>query len=307
MKLAVNVGDKNTIKKLIDKNVSNIIIGLKDFCCRFNNAFDIDEIKDILLNKKNTEISVCINDIIFEDKIPLLLQNLKSLEELKVDWVIFHDFAIPQLVYENNLNLKLHYNPETIVTSYGQFEFYLKNNIKRVTLASELMFLEMKKICANKQEMEVFVKGYGLGFVMHSRWPMLSNFLKYDNIESKKFNEIKYWKIKEDLRMYPNIIYEDQFGTHMMTGYNICGLKRINEFKEVNLDYMYIDSLFMKEEELLKIVDIFNNAINNELSDEELSNQFEMIKTFSELEVTEAFFGKLGDIWHTKKVDENVK
>lgn len=309
MKIAVTCCNLELGINLAIKKIDNIIVGLRDFSCRFNNYFDFEEIEQLIESKQESKITVCINDIFFEESIPKLENAIKRLVALKVDCIMFHDFAVAQIVKENNFDIELHYNPETLVTSYGQFEFYLKNNIKNVSIASELTMSELKKIHENKQNMTTYIKAYGLGFVMHSRWPMVSNFREHisseTNIYSKKFNSIEYLLIKEDLRVMPNILYEDKYGTHMLTGYYICGIKKINEFKTMNVDYLLIDAFFIHDIELYTIIDKFVNANKNNLSNEELENYFNEIEKNAEHKISEGFFGSIQDRLHMLKEEKN--
>ncbi|QHG89727.1 U32 family peptidase [Malacoplasma iowae] len=151
--------------------------------------------------------------------------------------------------------------------------------------------------------MEVYVKGFGLGFVMHSRWPMLSNFLKHADVKENKFDNLSYWEIKEDLRKYPNIIYEDNSGTHMLTGYFLSCIKRLKELYDSNIDGLIIDSLFMKDNQVIEIVKLFNQALSNLNNENEIIKLFDKQKDYVDHIVSEGFFGKMGDILHTLKND----
>lgn len=305
MKIAVTCCNLELGINLAKNNIDNIIVGLRGFSCRFNNYFDNDEIKELIKNKRNSKITVCINDIFFEDKIPSLEKAIKELVNLKVDSIMFHDFAVAQIVKENNYNIELHYNPETLVTSYGQFDFYKRNKIDSVSIASELTTNEVKKIIQNKNGINTFVKVYGLGFVMHSRWPMVSNFKNhlnsFENIVSKKFNSIEYLLIKEQLRKYPNILFEDEYGTHMLTGFYICAIKKIHELKRIGLDYILIDAFFIHDIELYKIIDKFIMTLNADLDEQFLNGLFLDIQKEAEHPISEGFFGEIVDRLHMIK------
>lgn len=311
MKIAVTCCNLELGLNLAKSKIDNIIVGLRGFACRFNNYFEYEEIKELVGNKQNSKITVCLNDIFFEDAISKLEIAIKKLVELKVDCLMFHDFAVAQIVKENNYDIDLHYNPETLVTSYGQFDFYLKNKINNVSIASELTMHELKQIHANKGNMTTYVKGYGLGFVMHSRWPMVSNFKQHlnanTNIYSMKFNSIEYLLIKEDLRIMPNILFEDSYGTHMLTGYYICGLKKIEEFKQMNVDYLLIDAFFIHDVELYTIIDKFVKANNNQLEESELQQMYNEIESGAEHKISEGYFGELANRLHMHKEETNEK
>lgn len=303
IKLYVHSCNEDLAYRLDEKKVDYIVVGIKDFSCRFNNYFDLETLKRTKQNLKNSKLCVFLNDLYSEFKLDDLTQLLIELEKINIDLLMFSDFAIPQIIYEKNLNISLHYNPETLVTSYGQFEIYLENNIKKVNAATELTLSELKKMCLNKQSMFISTKGFGLGFIMHSRWPMVSNYLEYSKANKSKFNSIDYLLIQEEERQVPNIIYEDVYGTHMFTGYYLCCMKQINELKEAKLDAIIIDSLFVHDDDLTldRIVDSFIEAIDNNLTQEELDKKYEFISSICELQISPGFFGNHSDVLHTLK------
>lgn len=304
MELSITCSNYELAKKLDQLKIDNLIVGIKEFSCRFNNYFSIDEIEKLSNELVYSNIIVCLNAFYFEHEIDSLIKLLKKLDTLKIKKIMFADFAIPQIVLENNLKLVFQYSPETIVTSYGQFDFYFKNNIKSVSIATELTWLELSKICENKNQMHIAIKAHGLGFVMYSRWPMISNYIEDNNINKYQFENIDYWLIKEEKRIIPNVIYEDSKGTHMMTGYYICSIKKLKQFKEMGIDEIVIDSLFINDNKLIEIVSTYQSVLNNE-SSKDLDLIFDDIKSKSELPISEGFFGETKDILHTLEVENH--
>ncbi|MEG1354046.1 MAG: U32 family peptidase [Malacoplasma sp.] len=308
LKLSITCSNYDLAIKLIELNVYEIVVGLKSFSCRFNDYFEINDIEKLVTNKKNTRIVVSLNNIFFEQDMSRLEFILDKLSKLNIDLLLFHDFAIPQIVYENKLNINLHYNPETLITSYGQFDFFKKNEINSLTLAGELTNNELKKIALeNKHNLNLYIKIHGLGFIMQSRWPMISNFFKYSNIERNKMNGIDYFLIKESERKQPNLIYEDYVGTHMMTGYFICGIKKMRILYDFGFQYMIIDSLYIEDNILLEIVNLYIKTIDlisckpNKYNDAEINSFYSLIKKISPLDISEHFFDFPKGLLHMMK------
>lgn len=301
--LYVHSCNENLAYRLDSKKVDYIVVGIKDFSCRFNNYFDLQTLERTKNNLKNSKLCVFLNNLYSEEEIQNLEELLIKLDSLKIDLIMFSDFAIPEIIFEKKLNLKLHYNPETLVTSYGQFSLYLENKIDRVNAASELTLSELKKMCLNKGDMYISTKGFGLGFIMHSRWPMISNFLKYSKAHKQYFNDIEYLFIQENERVIPNIIYEDKFGTHMLTGYYLCCLKQLNELKESKLNSLIIDSLFIHDDDLTLdfVVDNYLYALENDLSETELLEMYKKIENKVEFKISPGFFGEHSDVLHSLK------
>lgn len=306
IELFVHCCNEKLAIRLDEKKVDYIVVGFKDFSCRFNNYFDTKSLKATKNKLKNSKLCVFLNNLYSENDLQELEKLLLFLEDINIDLVMFSDFAIPQIVYEKKLNLKLHYNPETLVTSYGQFPFYMENNIHKVNVATELTIKELEKLCANKNDMYVSTKGFGLGFIMHSRWPMISNFANYSELPQSFFNDIKYLLIKEDERILPNIIFEDSFGTHMLTGYYICSILQINILKQMKINALIIDSLFIHDDDLTLdfVVEKYLYVLENEIDDNELKFIYLEIEKRMELKISPGFFGEYNDVLHTLKVGD---
>ncbi|MBR2651425.1 U32 family peptidase [bacterium] len=95
---------------------------------------------------------------------------LKEIQTLKIDKVVFNDFAVAQIDFEQNLNLNLHYEPSALVTSYGQLDFYQENKINSVSLSNELFLPEVTTILKNKPaNMQLCLQVQGFVLIMHSR------------------------------------------------------------------------------------------------------------------------------------------
>lgn len=310
IKLSISCSSYELAEKLINLKVYEIVVGLKGFSCRFNNYFEIEKLKQLVLNKHDTKIVVSLNNIFFEQDIDNLKSVLIELSKLDIDSLMFHDFAIPQLIHENNLNINLHYNPETLITSYGQFDFFNKNNIKNLTLATELTSNELKKIVfENKHNLNLYIKIHGLGFIMQSRWPMISNFLKYSEVSKKEINDIDFFLIKESQRKQPNLIYEDYVGTHMMTGYFICGISKMKLLRSFGLEIMFIDSLCIEDNILLTIINLYMQAIDLIMKEDNdievfLQKFYQTIQDISSLDISENFFNFPKGLLHMVKENE---
>ncbi|WP_027123969.1 U32 family peptidase [Mycoplasmoides pirum] len=304
MKLITMPFDYEQAINFIENKIDCILIGNKEISLRCANYFTWNEIKKITLNKLKTKVFILVNQFFFEPDLKKLLNNLKKLNELPIDGIYFQDYAIPQLCKENNLKFNLIYHPETMVTSYGQFPFFLKNNINHLVLSRELFKSELLTICKNKpKKMKLEIQAHGFLFIMHSRWKMISNFNNYANlrIDSKKF----YW-IKETLRKYPNAIFEDKFGTHMFSGYELCIIKIINELKNMNIDFIRIDNIMQNKEWCFKITYLYDELLKlikeNKVDERTINLFWNKAKDISKPnEISLGFLGSIKDNLHLIK------
>ena len=115
------------------------------------------------------EIYVNIDDHIHETELENLSNILSCIHKLKIRNIIFNDYAIVQIDFENKYEFNLIYNSQTLVTNYGQLEFYMKNNICNIYLPNELTRYELADFAKNKKNVKLFKQVSGYQFIMESR------------------------------------------------------------------------------------------------------------------------------------------
>jgi hypothetical protein len=119
MKLLVNPIDYQNAIELINLGTHIITVGQNDFSCRNSNNLNIDEIAKLIKQKKQTLIYVLINRFFFEPEISNLQKYLVAISKLKIDAIIFSDYAVAQILHEQKISIKLIYNPETMVRAFA--------------------------------------------------------------------------------------------------------------------------------------------------------------------------------------------
>lgn len=260
MKIIVSPANYQNAIDLINNNVDYLLIGQESFSIRKNHNFSNDELKEIIKNKKDTKILILINRIFFEEDINNLTKYLIYLSKLNIVGIMFADFGVIQICNEQKLNFEFFYNPETLVTNYGQFDFYIKNKIKNVFLSRELRFNELIQILDSKKEMKVGIQGSGYSFMMESKWKMIENFNQEYHLDIP-LNKKLY--LKEETRDFPTIIYQDQYGTYLYTSYCLSTINFLDELNNHHLDYLLIDSFLHDEKWTLEITKLYMQANND--------------------------------------------
>ncbi len=301
MEIVVEAYNFDHARWCIENNVPNLVLGYELFANRLSYSFNQSEIQDLVNKRKNTKIWVKVNNFFFEHELNRLEMYLRWLSNLDIDRIVFQDFAVAQIDYEDNLNLKLHYNPETLITNYGQFDFYLENKINSCFLARELMPHEIQDIAQHKNKMQVEVQGFGYGFIMHSRWKLISNFEEHYQVSLNK----EYLKIKEALRKHPNVIFEDAAGTHMLTGYLIDSLYALPQLINWGVDYLSLNFIKTNEDIAKQVTTLFSQAIVDTNLETSLNKYSKQLQTICEGHMlSPGFLGGPKTIPHTQKVDD---
>ncbi|MGL5246451.1 MAG: U32 family peptidase [Mycoplasmoidaceae bacterium] len=301
MKIAIKCDNLEIAKKLIDRKVDLLYFGIENFSCRFNKYINLEKLKKIVEIKKDSKISIVLNNLYSEEEIPMLEDLLLKLSKINIDELCFHDYAILQICYEKEIQFKFHYNPETLNTNYGQLDFFKKNNIKKISLAREMTKFEIKKILEEKGNIEIEIQAHGFTFFMHSKWPMVSNFEKYLELKKQKLDKLNYLVIQEEKRKMPNIIQEDKTGTHMYSGFTLCIYDLIPELNNFKLDSILIDNIFRDENWTLKVFDIYKKIVTNMKIDEK---DFKLLANLeNEFPISKSFLGNFKDMPQMEKED----
>lgn len=257
MKLWINPIGYNHAQKLQANNlIDYLIVGVKKYSARNTCLLSLDQIKQLDLNK----VAVSINNLYMDDEIDDLTKLLKQLKELGVKTIIFTDYGIKQICDEINYHPEFVYNSETLTTNYSQLPFFKRNKINEVVLPRELFLKEIEQFAYHKQNVRLQMQAEGYGLIMHSKWSLLTNFKKQFNIKKDLSKQMFY--LKEELRDLPNIIYEDETGSHMFTGYNVSVLEYLDKLEKAGIDSLYFNSFLHDAKWLDKTLAIYEKAFS---------------------------------------------
>jgi collagenase-like PrtC family protease len=146
-----------------------LVVGIAGFSNRSACNFSLEQIKELVNNKKDTKIYLMINKNFFDPELPGLEKLLIDVCKLDIDGIMFADYAVPQILFENKINTYLIYNPETLNVNRGKIDWFVDNNINEICLAREINKREMFDISNNKKTIKTQVQGCGYAFMMDSR------------------------------------------------------------------------------------------------------------------------------------------
>ncbi len=178
------------------------------------------------LNKK---VYVTVNSFLHNDEIDELPELLKQLEDVNVDAVIVSDPGVVAMVKEYS-NLTIHLSTQANTVSWRSVKFWIDNGVKRIILARELTYEEIKEICDKvpKAEIEIFV--HGAMCIAYSGRCLLSAFLNNRSGNSGQCTQPCRWKYSLVEETRPNQYFdieEDNAGTYIMNS------KDLNLFSEL--------------------------------------------------------------------------
>lgn len=160
------VGSWDMLTTAIDAGCDAVYLGIKGINMRERaKNFTINNLKKVvsLAHKKNVEVYLTLNTIVFDNEIKKVEKILKKAKELKVDGIIAWDLSVISLAKKHNL--PIHLSTQASVSNIQAIKEYYNLGVKRFVLARELTLKNIQKIIKESKkispniEIEIFIHG----------------------------------------------------------------------------------------------------------------------------------------------------
>ena len=222
MTLIVNLNSLDHIYDYLSIGVDHFIVGAEVFSLRQAKSFSYEEIRQLKQSDSQIKVFVLVNALVEQHLLPELKTHLKTLAKLQVDGILFQDFGVLQICKNE------HYP-------------FLK-----------------KKLISDHLEMKTMVQIHGVEYMAYSKRKLLSNYKSFTHLEFNcdKSQDIQIQANGVDSRCH---IYEDDYGTHVLSCQQLCALDVLNQFD--SFDYLMIDGQYTEPTILLEIVNLYAQGI----------------------------------------------
>lgn len=255
MKLVLSLNSKKYIHDYLEIGINHFVVGTKYFSCRQALTLDYDEIKELKDMIGTNRLWVLVNALVEESYIDLLEEHLEKLHNLRVDGILFQDFGVLQICKEKNYGFEMIYHPDTLNTNVATLNYLGHQGIDGAFLAREIPLNEKKEIAKNT-EIKTMIQVHGVEYMAYSKRKLLTNYFKEIN---KEIDYNSDYTIKAKGIDYNCHIYEDQYGCHILSVPQLCGLDIMSSF--IDFDYLYIESLYIDDLKLVEIVNMYQDAL----------------------------------------------
>jgi U32 family peptidase len=163
MELLAPAGSKESFIAAIKAGADAIYVGTKNFNARLKadnlNFYDLE----VLINhakNNNVKVFITFNTLIKHEEINEAVKTIHLINNLNPDAIIVQDLGIARIISEYFPNLKLHASTQMAAHNSESVKILANMGFKRVILARELTFSEIKNISNNSPiETEIFAHG----------------------------------------------------------------------------------------------------------------------------------------------------
>jgi len=276
IELLAPAGDLEKLKIAIDYGADAVYFGGEMFGLRAAaKNFSIDEIKEGVeyAHARDKKVHMTINIFAHNEDIGELELYLNQLKDIPIDAFIVSDPGIIMMIREAIPDAEIHLSTQANMTNYKTAEFWHKQGVKRIVLARELTFDEIRELrerLPETLELEAFIQGAMC--ISYSGRCLLSNFMIERDANRGQCAHPCRWKyhLVEEQRpgeYFP--IEEDERGTYILNSRDLCMIEHIPDLVQAGLSSAKIEGRMKSIFYVATIVGAYRRAIDAYYKDPE--------------------------------------
>ena len=268
-----------------NSGIDRILVSMPLVSVRPVRVVNKDELKELVKKAHELDLEVGVNMLGFmlEEQIDDFRNALVVCKENNIDKIYYADMGVFQLAKELDMIDKLIYQPTTLIACSLDANHYLSLGIDSVVLSREITFEEMKHILEKCDGCEIGVFGYNA--MMHSRRKLLSSYFEFSHLEDKSSSKDLY--LMEENRDEKMPVFQDETGTHVLSGTLFCMFKELNELKNCNFK---IEGLHLNEEMVLQVACDIHKIVSNQVDGCSMFEEYQ--NKYFEYNVSDGFMYK---------------
>jgi len=264
--LLVPSGNIKTLKYAVAYGADAVYIGGKLFNLRsFGENFSISDLEEAVsfCHEKNVKTYITLNSIIFESEVKIFKEYLEEIMHIDFDGFIVSDPAAIKLINDYFNDPCIHISTQANVTNSLGVNMYKELGAKRVNVAREIKFDDLRQIVKNAAiEIEVFV--HGALCISHSGRCMLSKYMAGRDANKGECAHSCRWKYylleQERPNMFFNII-EDNSGTYIYNSRDLCLMRKLDLIVDAGVSALKIEGRMKTESYIAQTVWAYKKAL----------------------------------------------
>ncbi len=276
LELLAPAGNMEKLRMALIYGADAVYIGGEKFGLRAAAGnFDLEEIRQAveLTHSMGKKIYITVNIIPHNEDLIELPAYLKELEAAGVDAIIIADPGVFMIAKEAVPDMELHLSTQANNTNYASTHFWHKQGIKRIVLARELSFDEIKEIADKAPEgleFEAFV--HGSMCISYSGRCLLSNYMvgrDANKGECAHPCRYKYYVVEERRPGQYMPVEEDERGTYIFNSKDLCMIEYIPEIIQSGITSFKIEGRMKSSYYVATVVRAYRMAIDSYMKDPE--------------------------------------
>ncbi|WP_101773004.1 peptidase U32 family protein [Peptostreptococcus faecalis] len=269
VELLAPAGDLERLKIAIEYGADAVYLGGENFGMRSAaKNFSIEDIKEGVeyAHSRGKKVFVTVNIIPHNEDFEGFTEYLQDLNGAGVDALIASDPGVIDVIKNTLPNMEIHLSTQANTTNYQSAKFWYNQGVKRVVVARELSFKEIKEIRESiPEDMDIEAFMHGAMCISYSGRCLISNYMTGRDANRGSCAQSCRWKysLVEEKRpgeYFP--IYEDDRGTFFFNSKDMCMIEYIPELIESGITSLKIEGRMKTAYYVATVVRAYRMAID---------------------------------------------
>jgi len=270
IELLAPAGDLEKLKIAVLYGADAVYFGGELFSLRAGAGnLTIDEMREGVefAHSHGAKAYLTVNIFAHNEDIEPLKEYLNNIKDIDIDAFIVSDPAVMVLIKEIMPDAELHLSTQANMTNYVTAKFWVDYGVKRIVLARELTFGEIKEIRERLPEdisLEAFVQGAMC--ISYSGRCLLSNFMIERDANRGACAHPCRWKYRLVEEQRPGEYFpmeEDDRGTYILNSRDLCMIEHIPHLMESGIESFKIEGRMKSIFYVATIVSAYRRAIDS--------------------------------------------
>ena len=245
-----------------------VYVGGKNFSLRqYADNFTAEELAEGIdyAHERQKKVYVAVNIFAKNADFPEAEKYFKFLERIGADAVLITDPGLIALCKEMAPGLEIHLSTQANTLNKYAVRFWAEQGVKRVVLARELGYEEIKEIAEYNPDVEIECFVHGAMCVSYSGRCLLSNYLSERNANRGECVQACRWRY--ELTAYGRDgdkleLTEDERGAYILNSRDLNLLKELNKLSEAGVKSFKIEGRMKTVYYLATVVNAYRRAMD---------------------------------------------
>lgn len=245
-----------------------VYVGGKNFSLRqYADNFTAEELVEGIdyAHEMQKKVYVAVNIFAKNADFPEAEKYFKFLERIGADAVLITDPGLIALCKKTAPGLEIHLSTQANTLNKYAVRFWAEQGVKRVVLARELGYEEIKEIAEYNPDVEIECFVHGAMCVSYSGRCLLSNYLSERNANRGECVQACRWRY--ELTAYGRDgdkleLTEDEHGAYILNSRDLNLLKELNKLSEAGVKSFKIEGRMKTVYYLATVVNAYRRAMD---------------------------------------------
>lgn len=274
VELLAPAGDLDKLKMAIMYGADAVYLGGEAFGLRTSSKnFSLEEIKEGVKysHERGKKVYITLNIVPHDEDLIGLEEYIKYLYDINVDAVIVSDPGMFSMIKRTIPELPIHISTQASVTNYETIMFWYDLGVRRIVLARELSFEEIKSITnriPKDLEIEAFV--HGSMCMSYSGRCLMSNYMTDRDANRGDCSQpcrYRYHVVEEKRPGEYFPVIEDDNGSFIFNSKDLCMIEYIERLVEAGITSFKIEGRVKSAYYVATIIRAYRIALDEYLKD----------------------------------------